>query len=547
MQVRLIPGDGTSAIALRKPATVVGRARAMCDLVLDSKAVSKRHCELRLEHRQLVVRDLGSRNGTWINGRRISEAELQPGDELKISQIVFRVEMDWPEHSTQADTDADGPSAPCAANQEELQEDGGGHTGLPEGDWFVRMGGQDRGPLSVDELQELAEKQVVGPFSLLKCGSESEWYPAQMIAGALFAADSRGTAGATAPRPHSLGHARTRRAGNPSVRPFRPPTAVSALNGQPPTSQSAMECSHEETAHSRATEPDETIPLEFPPLSESILIPGLEPQTSTSETAFPSEPPRTEFDAVAEEAVAEDAAAGAPLTLDEETETGVPVRPRAQELAEPAAALTEAAGSSSFQPQPADEVPAPDLVAKVSRTPQFFSVPSTPNWLRGIHVIGVVYHPAFKVVVGAVLVLLAFCWILSGSDETTYDTLQGVYQELRAKRGGNTSQADWNEFKTHAENRLDALIAELGKTASSQAPTKQVLLWAGGDLRTYMLVRTETSRSENAERKFLIRMREARAAMDGVRATHPRVVQNDLDNGPQTMPSPAVPGDERDE
>ena len=545
MRVRLIPGDGTSAIPLRKSATTVGRARALCDLVLESKAVSKRHCELRVEHRRLVVRDLGSRNGTWINGRRISEAELQPGDELKISQVVFRVEMDSPERSSQADTDAHGQSAPHAAKEPGLQEEDDVCAGLPDGDWFVRMGGQDRGPLSVDELQELADKQVIGPFSLLKCGTESEWYPAQMIAKALFVADSCGSAAATVPRPHSLGHSVTRRVGGSDVRPFRPPATASALDENPSVAQHAMGSSHERVVSLRATEPDEASPFDCPPLVESIPIPDSEPQTVTSAAPFPSGRPEIESEVVMEEAfakdsVTEDVVVKDARTREDGTEADVLVPRRAKELAQLTAALTEAVNSPNSQPQPVGVASGPNAVAKVSRILQSFSLPSTPDWFRKIDVTGAIYHPASRVVVAAVLVLLAFCWILSGSDETTYDTLQAVYEELQAKRGGNTSQVDWSEFKTRAEDRLDALIADLDATASSQEPIKQDLLWAGGDLRKYMLVRNESSRSRTAEGRFLVRMREARAAMDGEPAKHPRVVQNDRGPGRATdLPSAA--------
>jgi pSer/pThr/pTyr-binding forkhead associated (FHA) protein len=67
-----------------------------CDLVLDSHSVSRHHCELLLDDHTLRIRDLGSKNGTFVNRdqTRIYERVLARGDIVKIGVLVIRVEVD---------------------------------------------------------------------------------------------------------------------------------------------------------------------------------------------------------------------------------------------------------------------------------------------------------------------------------------------------------------------------------------------------------------------------------------------------------------------
>jgi hypothetical protein len=69
---------------------LVGRS-PICDLVLDDRTVSRRHAELRREGDAWVLADLGSTNGTWVNGWRIREAEVGVGDRVALGHmhVVF--------------------------------------------------------------------------------------------------------------------------------------------------------------------------------------------------------------------------------------------------------------------------------------------------------------------------------------------------------------------------------------------------------------------------------------------------------------------------
>lgn len=63
------------------------------DLVIDEKAVSRFHCEVKIDHRGPRVRDLGSSNGTILDGVRIESAFLKDGSTLRLGRVVLRFEL----------------------------------------------------------------------------------------------------------------------------------------------------------------------------------------------------------------------------------------------------------------------------------------------------------------------------------------------------------------------------------------------------------------------------------------------------------------------
>ncbi|AWM37487.1 Glycogen accumulation regulator GarA [Gemmata obscuriglobus] len=81
--------DGPS-ILMDKPILLFGRHEE-CDVQLNSKKVSRRHCVLAQVNDYLVIRDLGSTNGVRINGERVAEGKLKPGDELQIGNFKYQV------------------------------------------------------------------------------------------------------------------------------------------------------------------------------------------------------------------------------------------------------------------------------------------------------------------------------------------------------------------------------------------------------------------------------------------------------------------------
>lgn len=83
MRAQLLPLDGGAAVEITKDLTLVGR-KEDCDLRLDHKSVSKMHCVIVKTDGMLLLRDLGSTNGTYVNGKRIELARLKHLDEVSV-------------------------------------------------------------------------------------------------------------------------------------------------------------------------------------------------------------------------------------------------------------------------------------------------------------------------------------------------------------------------------------------------------------------------------------------------------------------------------
>lgn len=68
-----------------QPELIIGRDES-CDLVIPERQVSRRHARIRLEDDHYLLEDLGSKNGTFVNGQEIKEPHLlQDGDEIQIA------------------------------------------------------------------------------------------------------------------------------------------------------------------------------------------------------------------------------------------------------------------------------------------------------------------------------------------------------------------------------------------------------------------------------------------------------------------------------
>ncbi len=88
---QLVPTGGGDIIYLQKDKLVIGR-RESCDIVLRFSNVSGQHARMTLEQGYWFLKDLGSRNGTKVNGYRISRKRLDPGVTISFAKHSFTME-----------------------------------------------------------------------------------------------------------------------------------------------------------------------------------------------------------------------------------------------------------------------------------------------------------------------------------------------------------------------------------------------------------------------------------------------------------------------
>ncbi len=91
----------------------IGRGEG-CDLRIPLGEVSRRHCSLIKSDDGLQIQDIGSSNGTFVNGKRIQETILRPGDQIRIGSLRFIVQINGEptEDNLEAFTTAAGQTAP---------------------------------------------------------------------------------------------------------------------------------------------------------------------------------------------------------------------------------------------------------------------------------------------------------------------------------------------------------------------------------------------------------------------------------------------------
>jgi adenylate cyclase len=83
MPFRLVSADGQLSFELRAGLPLVlGRALSS-DLPVLDPTVSRRHAELTIEPETVLVRDLGSSNGTFVNGTRVTTTSIRMGDRVE--------------------------------------------------------------------------------------------------------------------------------------------------------------------------------------------------------------------------------------------------------------------------------------------------------------------------------------------------------------------------------------------------------------------------------------------------------------------------------
>lgn len=89
---------------LKVDKTTIGRLEDNTFQIAEA-SVSSHHCEVLLRGSDVVVRDLNSTNGTFINGEKVTEKVMKPGQILRLGQIELRLETDAPAASAKKHLD----------------------------------------------------------------------------------------------------------------------------------------------------------------------------------------------------------------------------------------------------------------------------------------------------------------------------------------------------------------------------------------------------------------------------------------------------------
>jgi len=121
----LTPLHGGDAISLESSALTLGRAPA-CDVVIRHKSVSGRHCRMKIRKREGRVKDLGSRNGTCIDGEKVETGRIQSGQVLRLGSVRFEVTLG------PASAEASEPVTPGAATSSTAGRSRSGSGGAAE-------------------------------------------------------------------------------------------------------------------------------------------------------------------------------------------------------------------------------------------------------------------------------------------------------------------------------------------------------------------------------------------------------------------------------
>ena len=124
--------SATTSLKLGDGVTTAGR-HDECQLRIKSSEVSRKHCQFFEKNGMLMVKDLGSSNGTFLNGKKIEgQRVLEPGDELTLGPVKLRVESLTRSGATKAakagpaDTAVPAPTVKPGAASDEFEIDFGG-------------------------------------------------------------------------------------------------------------------------------------------------------------------------------------------------------------------------------------------------------------------------------------------------------------------------------------------------------------------------------------------------------------------------------------
>ncbi|WP_166826332.1 FHA domain-containing protein [Thalassoroseus pseudoceratinae] len=170
MQVRLVVSgrQANHKVVVLKPETLIGRS-AECNLRVASKEISRKHCRILVTDDTVSIRDLGSANGTFINGYRLdadTDYTVAPDSELTVGGVDFLVQFTPPaneaseeDHTVAESEQASRPKTVSKVPDETVAE---APVEQVEEEWDSEDSGEI--PLSTEEGEELQDSDAAIPI-----------------------------------------------------------------------------------------------------------------------------------------------------------------------------------------------------------------------------------------------------------------------------------------------------------------------------------------------------------------------------------------------
>ena len=147
---------------------LVGRAKE-CDIQIAERRLSRRHCKLTHENGRVVLRDLGSQNGTYVNRRRIpAQYQLEHGDVLNFAEYAIlylsdAADYDGPDRENVSVPVAPRPSSGIEKEETEYPEAYDGPSGLVSNPKAPSILPNDHEPLQPQDLEDPDDVEPAAP------------------------------------------------------------------------------------------------------------------------------------------------------------------------------------------------------------------------------------------------------------------------------------------------------------------------------------------------------------------------------------------------
>ena len=199
--VHLVVLDGPSAgtrLPLEKDETVIGKDPSV-DFCIPDAAISRRHCVIARKQDGYVVRDLGSTNGTFVDGTRIGEAWLKPGSRIQAGNTVILFQPVY--EATAVPPSEKDSFGRLVGTSRAMREVFAVLERVAATDATILLTGETgTGKGACARSIHEASDRSAGPFVVVDCGAISR----SLIEGELFGAEKGAYTGATTARPGAL-------------------------------------------------------------------------------------------------------------------------------------------------------------------------------------------------------------------------------------------------------------------------------------------------------------------------------------------------------